>query len=89
MIEFSGIVGLVITSIHHFLKRSGEALTPLVQRLLTPSYRDLDCPRLKQVRSEQITKLDHTHSEERGKKILPQRRSAKGQGPKRLAKEGN
>lgn len=64
-----------------------QASTQVVQKLLTPGYRDLESSELRQVRSQQITKLDHSHSE---KKInLIQRRSAKGQGPKQLAKEGN
>lgn len=30
-------------------------------------YRDLDCSWLRQVRSEEITKLDHSHSQEKKK----------------------
>lgn len=67
-----------------------QALTQEVQELLTLGYRDLVCSWLRQVRSEQITKLDHSHFEKKKKKKdLIHRRSAKGQGPKRLAKEGN
>lgn len=48
-----------------------QALTQVAQELLTQGRRDSDCSELRQVRSRQIIKLDHSHSgeeEEGGKK---------------------
>lgn len=40
----------------------------MAQELLTPGRRDSDCSERRQVRSQQIIKLDHSHSGEEGDK---------------------
>lgn len=48
--------------------KTRQALTQVAQELLTQGRRDSDCSERRQVRSQQIIKLDHSHSGEEGDK---------------------